>query len=212
MTGGRVADFIVPASRGGAVLVPKGHTLRIVDVEGHQVADVVFYNAGDYSEVYSAGHSVYMNMRLGTGDSRMIKTFWSSPPDERVMLTVAADPVASHCVPLATCCSRYVYASSATYRDPDHRNCADNLMEALRPWNVPAHLPDVFNAFLNFDLLKWYDGDYNFNAPKSRPGDYLDLRAEIDLLVGISACPSDRTATNGYNPTPIGVQVFRPAS
>ena len=77
MTGVCVKDFVIPASRGAALLVPKGHTLRLIDVEGQQVADVVSYNADDYSEVYSAGHSVYMNMRLGTGDSRMIKTFWS---------------------------------------------------------------------------------------------------------------------------------------
>jgi len=208
MTSACIRDFAIPASRGGALVVPKGHTLRLIDVEGQQVADVVFYNVEDLSEVYSAGHSIYMNMRLGTGDSRMIKTFWSSPPNERIMLTVTADQVRSHCVPLATCCSRSVYASSSEYSDPEHRSCADNLVEALGPWKVPGHLPDVFNAFLNFDLQKWYMGDYRFDVPKSQAGDYLELRAEIDLLVGISACPSDRTATNGYNPTPIGVQVF----
>ncbi|MDA1070313.1 MAG: urea carboxylase-associated family protein [Proteobacteria bacterium] len=201
-----IEDIVVPAREARAVVVRKGQFLRIVDMEGEQVADIVFYNAERLTETYSMAHSVYLNMLQGTGDIRMVKTLWSSPPHEQVMMTVTDDPVACHCLALGTCCSSRVY--DVLYGEPGHASCATSLARALAPHGVPANLPDVFNAFMPFDPERWYAGDPKFRSPPTQPGDYLELRAEIDVLVGVSACPSDRTPTNGFKPTPLRVQVF----
>lgn len=208
MEGKIVQKLVIPAKEARAVKVLNGQSLRIIDREGQQVADVVFYNANDYSETFSVGHSIYLNVLEGIGNLRKITKLWSSPPDEKVMLTVTDDPVGSHFVSLGTCCSSYVYKSIPLYGDENHRSCANNLMEALRPYGVPAHLPDVFNVFMNYDPDSWVKGEPMCSKiPTSKPGDFIDFRAEMDVLVGISACPSDRTPTNGYNPTSLGVEI-----
>jgi len=206
MVGRLIEEIVIPAREARAVGVKAGQFLRIVDVEGAQVADLVIYAADDPREAYSMGHSVYINMLQGTGDIRMVKTFWSAPPRERCLMTVTDDPVGGHCLALGTCCSSKVY--EILYDDPGHASCATSLEAALKDHGVPAHLPDAINVFMPFDPERWYAGDPKFRTPPTKAGDYLELRADIDVLVGVSACPSDRTPTNGFNPTPIGLQVY----
>lgn len=203
-----IQKLVIPAKEARALKIQKGQSLRIIDLEGEQVADVVFYNADDYDEVFSVGHSIYLNMLEGIGDVRKLKKLWSAPPNEKVMLTVTDDPVGSHFVTLGTCCSSYIYGSLSVYGDETHPSCATNLMEALKPYGVPSHLPGVFNVFMNFDSDLWIKGEpVCSKVPKSKPGDYIDFKAEMNVLIGISACPSDKTPTNGYNPTSLGVEI-----
>ena len=203
-----VQKLVIPAKEARALKVLKGQTLRIIDLEGKQVADVVFYNADDYAEVFSTVHSIYLNMIEGIGNLRKLKKLWSAPPNEKVMLTVTEDTVGSHFVTLGTCCSSYIYKLIPVYGDENHPSCANNLMEVLRPYGVPSHLPDVLNVFMNFDSDLWIKGEPMCSKiPQSKSGDFIDFRAEMDVLVGISACPSDRTPTNDYNPTSLGIEI-----
>ena len=93
------------------------------------------------------------------------------------------------------------------YGQENHPNCHDNLLGALQPYGVPeAELPMPFNIFQH--VVIYPDGRMEVKAPLSRAGDALLLRAERDLLVAISACSVDRSACNGFNPSPIDVEIY----
>jgi len=88
-----------------------------------------------------------------------------------------------------------------------HRTCQDNLEEAVRPWGVDADLiPDVFNVFMRTDVEN--NRRLVFRESPARAGDYIEMRAEIDVLAAVSACPSETSASNGGVPKPIGLQVW----
>jgi uncharacterized protein YcgI (DUF1989 family) len=88
-----------------------------------------------------------------------------------------------------------------------HPNCRDNLMEALeRASCAPEHLPVPFNVFMNVSIDS--GGKVRVEAPLSRKGDYLVLRALMDLVVAVSACSVDLSPCNNYVCTPIRIEVF----
>lgn len=202
-----VEDIMIPASHGKAFVVKKGQILRIIEVDGVQVADCTFLNAHDYREGYHAGQSVGLNMLEGIGTMRRLTKLYSKPPRENVMLTVVDDPVGVHFVWSGGRCSRMVYAlrdGIAVY----HRTCQENLEEALAPFGIePDGIPDVFNAFMNVDIID--EKKMVFNRPPTKPGDYIDLRAEMDILAAISACPSDVSASTGFNPKRLQVHILQ---
>jgi uncharacterized protein YcgI (DUF1989 family) len=78
----------------------------------------------------------------------------------------------------------------------------------LTPLSVAPDVPDTFNAFMNVPVAP--DGSLSIEAPLSRAGDSVALRAEVDLLVGVAACPADLSACNGWNPTAIAVELDAP--
>ena len=91
-----VEDFVIPAGRGKAFLVPRGAVLRIHLVEDRQVGDCCFFNAHDRREVFHVGQSWALNVLLGTGNAKSFRHFYSKPPRENVMLTVLEDTVHNH--------------------------------------------------------------------------------------------------------------------
>jgi len=158
-------DFVIPAGRGRAILVPRGAVLRIHLVEDRQVGDCCFFNANDRKEVFHVGQSWALNVLLGTGNARSFKHFYSKPPRENVMLTVLEDTVRNHWGNMGGRCSRRLYTLRA-------------------------------------------DGSFAILAPTARKGDYIDLRAEMDVLAAVSACPADRNATNDGRAKPLGITVY----
>jgi uncharacterized protein YcgI (DUF1989 family) len=94
------------------------------------------------------------------------------------------------------------------YGVPDTRNCRDNFTMALAEWGFGAR--DIPNAFVPFMRVELDDqtGLLEIREPTSRPGDYYDLRAEMDLVVGVSNCPQERNPCNAFNPTPIGIILY----
>lgn len=196
----------IPACEGRAVEVRAGQVLRIIAVEGAQVADSTFVALNNPREGYHAGQTVALNMLAGTGTMRSITTLWSRPPYERPMLTVIEDTVGVHFAWNGGRCSRGVYAIRDNIGS-GHRTCQGNLEEAVRPWDVePDMIPDVFNVFMYTDVEN--EDTLVFRPTPAKPGDYIDLRAEIDLLAAISACPSKTSATNHGKPKPLGLEVW----
>jgi uncharacterized protein len=201
-----VQDIMIPARHGKAFVVKKGQILRIIEVDGIQVADCTFINANDHREGYHAGQSVGLNMHEGIGTMRRLTKLYSKPPRENVMLTVVHDPIGVHFVWNGGRCSRKIYALRDGI-DTYHRSCQENLEEALAPFGIaPDDVPDVFNAFMNVDIIN--EEKMVFNPPLTKPGDYIDLRAEMDILAAISACPSDVSASTGFNPKRIQVHIL----
>lgn len=199
-------EVVVPRCEGRAVEVRAGQMLRIIALDGPQVADSTFLALDNSREGYHAGQTVALNMLAGTGTMRRITTLWSRPPYERPMLTVVDDPVGVHFAWNGGRCSTGVYGIRDGI-DSGHRTCQQNLEEAVRPWGVdPDLIPDVFNVFMRTDV----EGEARlvFRQSPAQAGDYIDLRAEIDVLAAVSACPSETSASNGGEPKRIGLEVW----
>jgi uncharacterized protein YcgI (DUF1989 family) len=198
-------DFVIPAGHGKAFVVPRGAVLRIHLVEDKQVGDCCFFNANDHREVFHVGQSWALNVMLGTGNAKSFKHFYSKPPRENVMLTVVEDTVRNHWGNMGGRCSKRLYA--LTSGDMNHRSCQENLTEALAPHGLSGDdIVDIFNVFMNVEMQP--DGSFIILPPTAMKGDYIDLRAEMDVLAAVSACPSDRRATNDGRAKPLGIRVF----
>lgn len=205
-----VEEFIIPATEGRALVVPKGHTLRIHQVVGGQVGDCVFYNADDPKEWFHVGQSWAINVILGTGTSKSFPHFYSKPPRENIMLTVTDDTVRNHWGNMGGRCSTRLYELRDNIAG-GHRSCQENLTEALSPFGLTGdEVMDIFNVFMNVDLHE--DGGFKILPTEVGPDDYIDLRAEMNVLAGVSACPADTSPTNGGKSAPLGIKVFGPAA
>ncbi|WP_017665559.1 DUF1989 domain-containing protein [Porphyrobacter sp. AAP82] len=193
-----VTGRIAPRS-GTALRLARGDILTVIDPQGGQVSDLVAVAASDPGEIISNGRTFDYEetVRLTTG-SRL----WSNR--SRVMLTVIADTAPAHDFLLTPC-------SPATFRHfypdkPVHRGCFGNLAEALGPHGVtPDMIPCAFNIFMNVTLAP--DGKLAVLPPETRAGDFIKLRAEMDLVIGLTACSA--YASNGGSFKPIDFAVER---
>lgn len=200
-----IEEFIIPACEARAFVVKQGQFMRIIEVEGKQVGDMVIYNAHDYRERFDSSQTVFLNCLQGIGNIKKVTKLYSKPPRERIMFTVTDDKVGVHFPLLGGKCSRYLY--KIRDNDPLHRNCQDNLAEVLAPYGIsPDDIHDAFNVFMNVELDE--NGCFVIKPPVAEKGDYIEMRAEMDCLVAISACPSDKAPTNDFRPKPLGIQIL----
>lgn len=200
-----VESFIIPKCTGKGFIVKKGQVLRIIESEGKQVPDVTFLNADNFKESYDAHFTYYLNCIEGTGNWNRVQKLYSKPPWERVMLTIVDDKAGAHPIPIGGHCSRRAY--ELREQSPSHRSCSDNLEDAMKPFGLGLEdIGDIFNIWMNIEILK--DGCMRFHPPNTQKGDYIDLLAEINCLVGVSACPSDHVATNDFVPKSIGIEIY----
>jgi uncharacterized protein len=134
-------------------------------------------------------------LRMGVG-----KRLWSNR--SRVLLTIVEDTVGTHDFLLTPC-------SEATFRHfypehPVHRGCFGNLAEALAPFGIaPDAIPCAFNVFMNVPVAP--DGSLRVDPPVSKAGDFIRLRAEMDLIIGLTACSA--YASNGGSFKPIHYEI-----
>ncbi|MSQ71122.1 MAG: urea carboxylase-associated family protein [Betaproteobacteria bacterium] len=204
----KIADeFVIPAQHGRAFVVKRGQAFRIFPMEDGQVGDCVFYNANDTREWFHVGQTWTYNAYLGTGTAKSYKHFYSKPPRENVMLTVLEDTYANHWGNMGARCSRKLYQ----VRDKldNHRSCQDNLAEALAPYGLSGDdVMDVFNVFMNVDLH--VDGRFTVKPSTVTKNDYIELRAEMDVLAAVSACPADTSPLNcnGGKTSPLGIRIY----
>jgi uncharacterized protein YcgI (DUF1989 family) len=200
------SEFVIPARHGRAFEIKRGQVFRIFPMEDGQVGDCVFYNAHDYREWFHVGQSWAINGILGTGTAKSFRYFYSKPPRENVMLTVLEDTYANHWGNNGGRCSTKLYA----LRDGiSHglRSCQENLAEALAPYGMTGDdVMDVFNVFMNVDLHP--DGRFTIRPTTVTRHDYIELRAEMDVLAAVSACPADTSPTNGGKSAPLGIRIF----
>jgi len=182
---------------GVAFALRRGQTLRVIDPEGVQVADLLAYNAHDVREAISNGRTFdYEETIALTAGHRL----WSNRSNP--MLAVVEDTVGRHDFLLTPC-------SEATFRhfyprQPIHRGCFGNLAEALAPYGVePDGIPCAFNLFMN--VAVGADGRIRVEPPVSRAGDFVVLRAEMDLVIGLTACSA--YASNGGTFKPIDYEI-----
>ncbi len=183
---------IAPRS-GTAFRLAKGQVLKVIDPQGSQVSDLLAFNAADVREAISNGRTFDYEetIRLTAGNR-----LWSNRSN--AMLTIVEDTVGSHDFLLTPC-------SEATFRHfypehPVHRGCFGNLAEALAPYGIePDAIPCAFNLFMNVPVAP--DGSLRVDPPLSQAGDFIRLRAEMDLVIGLTACSA--YASNGGTFKPI---------
>jgi uncharacterized protein YcgI (DUF1989 family) len=205
MTQRVVQEFIIPAEHGRGCRVNKGQILRIHQIEGQQVADCAFFNADDPKEQFHVGQTWALNVMLGTGTARALTRFYSKPPRENLMLSVLEDTSKVHFGNCAGRCSARLLAMRDNRTGV--RSCQENLAEALAPFGIPGDdIGDVFNAFMNVEFGP--DGGFAIRVPQTTSADYLDLRAEMNIIAAISACPNTSGPVNNYATKPLGVKVF----
>ena len=195
---------VVPAGEYWIHRVERGQVLRIVDVEGNQAADTLFFNAADPAERYSAVDTIreQRNVYLGVG-SKLRSTA------NRVMLEIVADTVGRHDTLGGACATESNTVRYALDKKTMHA-CRDSWLLAV------AEHPDFgltkrdithnINFFMNVPVTP--DGGLTFADGVSGPGQYVELRAEMDVIALISNCPQLNNPCNAYNPTPVEVLIF----
>lgn len=194
------ATIEVEARKGVAFEVKAGELLRIIDVEGRQVGDLVAYfpeEAVYLSPVHTRG--MLNAIRWEVGDN-----LWSYK--RTPLLRVIADDVGCHDLLFPACDDRRY---ELDYGQPDHPNCRDNLRRALAKFGLDPEFPEPVNVFMNVPVRG--DGTFQIEEPRSRPGDSVTFEALVDLVVGLSACPQDSNPCNGWNPTGLRLEVGPPA-
>lgn len=182
---------------GVAFTLEPGQMVRIIDVQGEQVSDLTAFNRVDTREWLSSGRSLdYANtIYLTTGH-----TLYSNRSNP--MFTILEDRVGKHDF-LYTPCSPETFSILYGHQG-EHPSCFGNLVENLAPYGItPDAIPTTFNIFMNVDVLP--NGELKLGPPTSQAGDYIDLRAEMELIVGVTACSAEMS--NNYSFKPIDVEV-----
>ena len=195
---------IVPAGDYFMKILTLGQTLRILDLEGNQAADTLFYRAADTSERYSAMDTLREqgNVYLSAG-SKLISNAGN------VMLEIVADTCGRHDTLGGACAAesnsvRYALEKKCMHacRDSWMLAVAQNTQFGMSKRDITHNI----NFFMNVPVTA--DGGLRFADGISAPGKYVELKAAMDVIVLISNCPQLNNPCNGYNPTPIEVLIW----
>lgn len=187
--------------------INKGQIFRIVDLEGNQAVDTLFFNAKHASERYSATDTVCRQKKLYlTTNSKLYSNFGE------VMLTIVADTCGRHDTLGGACAAESNTVRYALEKYPMH-SCRDNFLHALAHDPLceqlemsKRDLPSNINFFMNVPVTA--QGNLEFVDGVSAPGKYVEMRAEMDVVVLISNCPQLNNPCNAYNPTPIQLLIW----
>jgi len=176
----------------------RGQVLRVIDPEGEQVSDVVAFAADDTSERLSSGRSIDYNNTIYLTSGHVLYSNRSNP-----MFTILEDRVGRHDF-LLTPCSPETFEILYEGHQGYHPSCFENLKRNLEPFGIAGDdIPTTFNAFMNVGISP--AGELHIGPPLSGPGDFVDLRAEMDLIVGVTACSAEKS--NNYSFKPIDVEI-----
>jgi hypothetical protein len=178
---------------GRAFVLRKGQILKVVDPNGEQVSDLLAFSADDTAEAISSGRSLDYASRiyLTTGDP-----IYSNR--SRVMLRIIEDTVGRHDF-LLTPCSRDTFRIIYGDEHP-HHGCQGNFERALQPFRISADaIPVAFNVFMNV-VLDTDTGAIRVEPPRSRAGDYVRFKAEMDLIVALTACSAPQSNNGSFKP------------
>jgi uncharacterized protein YcgI (DUF1989 family) len=165
----------------------------VIDPEGEQVSDLVAYNADDVAEYISSGRSIDYAGRLYLTTGDILYSNRSAP-----MLTIVHDDVGRHDFTLTPCSKdtfRIIYGDT----EP-HHGCQGNLERALAPFSITSDaIPIAFNVFMNVSINS-ETGEIKVLPPLSKAGDCTRFRAEMDLIIGLTACSAGQSNNFRYKP------------
>ena len=199
---------VVPAGGYWIHKVRAGQIFRIVDLEGNQAADTLFYSAADPAERYSAVDTIreQRNVYLSVGTKLMSS-------EGNPMLEITADTVGRHDTLGGACSTESNTVRYALEKKCMHA-CRDSYLLAVAEHEefglTKRDITHNINFFMNVPVTP--DGGLTFADGVSGPGQYVEMRAEMDVIVLISNCPQLNNPCNAYNPTPIEVLVWDAAA
>jgi uncharacterized protein len=183
---------------GSAFELRKGQSLRVIDLEGEQVADLMAFAQADKVESLSSGRSIDYANSIYLTKGNILYSNRSRP-----MFTITDDDAGRHDF-LLTPCSPETF--QIIYGEKDyHPSCFDNLARHLEEFGIaPDSIPTTFNIFMNVEIDP--TGQLKILPPRSKAGDAIVLRAEMDLIVGLTACSAEMS--NNYRFKPIGYEIL----
>ncbi|KAF2235375.1 hypothetical protein EV356DRAFT_514456 [Viridothelium virens] len=193
-------SILIPGGHGGALSIPRNSIFRITDLHGQQIVDLLAFRLPSLRERLSVSYTRYQQRggALAAGDH--LYTNNNNP-----MLRIREDSVRVHDMTFMACNPGF-YAEQGL---AGHRNCSENLLEGLRAAGVGEELvrdrlelPDPWNVFQNSPEYTLKGG-----LSTSRAGDYIELEAEMDVLVVGSSCPYDVEGFNGGNATDVMIEI-----
>ena len=190
---------LIPPRSGVAFILKEGEQLKVTDIEGEQVADFICYNLHDKKEYLSSGRTIDYAETIFLTKGH---PFYSNRSN--IMFDILEDTVGRHDF-LLTPCSAETFKIIYGHTTP-HCGCFGNLANALKEYGIePDNIPISFNIFMHVTV----DGDsgkVNVLPPKSKAGDYIIIKANMDLIVGLTACSAEMS--NNYAFKPIGYEIL----
>ncbi len=195
---------IIPAGEGWLHRIEQGQTLRILDLEGNQAADTLFYAAADLAERYSAQDTIREQGAVYLTTGTPLRSNRGRP-----MLTITADTCGRHDTLGGACAAESNMVRYALDKRFMH-NCRDTFLRQIALSGLPLTKRDLapnVNFFMNVPVTP--EGGLRFADGVSQPGKYVEMRAEMDVWCLLSNCPQLNNPCNAYDPTPIEVMVWR---
>jgi uncharacterized protein YcgI (DUF1989 family) len=183
---------------GVAFRMGKGELLKVIDPQGEQVSDMVLFNADDPREKLSSGKTFDFESTIFITQGHHL---WSNR--SRQMMGILEDTNGRNDFLLAPCSPE---TFQIMYQNPDyHPSCFENLYKNLEQFGIePDDIPTAFNIFMNVQVAQ--DGSLTVAPPLSKAGDYMLFKAEMDLIVGLTACSAEQS--NNYSFKNIHFEVF----
>ncbi|MCB1228924.1 MAG: urea carboxylase-associated family protein [Verrucomicrobiae bacterium] len=198
-----IYDFTVLAGDHWMHEIKAGQYFRIVDLEGNQAADTLFYDAHNVDNRYSACDTIRAQRNLYlTTDTRLMSTGGDA------LLTIVADTCGRHDT-LGGACSRESNTMRYALEKEHMHACRDSFINGVNGWGHGMGKRDItcnINFFMNVPVTP--EGKLTFEDGISAPGRYVEMRAERDVIALISNCPQLNNPCNAYNPTPVQVLIW----
>jgi len=197
-----LVDTTIADRAGWSRVLKKGEMMRIIDLEGKQAVDFLCWNANNHEDRYAAADTMKINetgIFLGKGTT--LYSVGLTP-----LLTIVEDSCGFHDT-IGGCCSADL--NKFRYDVDNQTGCRENFLAEMEKYGLGKRdMAANVNFFMYVPVGK--DGDMDMGPSISKPGDFVDLRAESDVLAVISNCPQINNPVNDYNPTPVQVTVWQP--
>ena len=205
-----VDKYVIPPFSGRGSVVQKGQTFRVIQVEGPQIGDVTFWNLHNPKERFSS-------LRTWDVEGWFLKVFtrvWSDVPWLRPMVTCVDETLDArreddqfhHHFVASHCSAEQVEMRSGT---AGLNACRLNLLQAIEPFGLAEqNLRDNLDVFQKF-AFDGREGKFYSARTDSKPGDYIEFYAEMDLIVAVSVCPSGDNSANIHGEVlPLGIEIY----
>ncbi len=177
---------------GSGFLLAKGQRLRVVDPMGEQVSDLIAFSREDKREWLSSGRTIDYANTIYVTTGHVLYSNRSRP-----MFTIVSDEVGRHDF-LLTPCSIETFRIIYNHQG-DHPSCFGNLAKNLAPLGIePDEIPTTLNLFMNVVVAP--SGELTIGPPLSKAGQAIVLRAEMDLIVGLTACSAELSNNGSFKP------------
>ncbi len=198
-----VLDEVVRARAPWSTVVPTGATLRIVDLGGNQAVDCVLHAAADHDERYSAPDTM-----VAQGNVYLVEGTELLSTEGRALMTITGTSCERHDTLGGACSKESNTLRYGHHTFPQHA-CVENFLLEHARWGMGKRdIQSNINWFMNVPVEA--DGSLGIVDGISAPGLWVDLRAEVDVLVVVSNCPQVNNPCNGFDPTPVRMVVTVP--